>query len=131
MFDHAVSFALIRTYDIISQSQYTVERLQLPQRRDPLINMLDRYAVINRKLFQGAVRMTPDAFQALTYRLSTTNAFRSISSFRHVQQQVAVGLYRLGRSGYGGGVRDVAFACGCSRGSVMSGQIGLLQAYTS
>ncbi|UTT88826.1 hypothetical protein NDA17_002843 [Ustilago hordei] len=51
--------------------------------------MLDRYAVINCKLFQGAVRMTPDAFQALTYRLSTTNAFRSISSFWHVQQQVA------------------------------------------
>ncbi|KAJ1595120.1 hypothetical protein NDA11_002871 [Ustilago hordei] len=92
MFDHAISFALIRTYDIISQSRYT--------------------------LFRGAVRMTPDAFQALTYRLSTTNAFRSISSFWHVQQQVAVGLYRLGRSGNGGGVRDVAFACGCSWGSV-------------
>ncbi|UTT93024.1 hypothetical protein NDA17_003630 [Ustilago hordei] len=62
--------------------------------------MLDRYAVINHKLFRGAVRMTPDAFQALTYRLSTTNAFRSISSFRRVQQQVAVdrtiaGLYEL------------------------------------
>ncbi|KAJ1583817.1 hypothetical protein NDA11_007466 [Ustilago hordei] len=92
MFNHAISFALIRTYDIISQSRYT--------------------------LFQGAVHMTPDAFQALTYRLSTTNAFRSISSFRHVQQQVAVGLYRLGRSGNGGGVCDVAFACGCSWGSV-------------
>ncbi|KAJ1596148.1 hypothetical protein NDA11_006697 [Ustilago hordei] len=92
MFDHAISFALIRTYNIISQSQYT--------------------------LFRGAVRMTPDAFQALTYRLSTTNAFRSISSFRHVQQQVAVGLYWLGQSGNGGGVRDVAFACGCSWGSV-------------
>ncbi|SOV01701.1 uncharacterized protein UDID_18177 [Ustilago sp. UG-2017a] len=118
MFDHAVSFVLIRTYDIISQSRYTVEHLQLPQQRDPLINMLDRYAVINRKLFRGAVCMTPDAFQALTYRLSTTNAFRSISSFWHVQQQVAVGLYRLGRSGNGGGVCDVAFACGCSRGSV-------------
>ncbi|SPC66341.1 uncharacterized protein UHOD_12014 [Ustilago sp. UG-2017b] len=62
--------------------------------------------------------MTPDAFQALTYRLSTTNAFRSISSFWCVQQQVAVGLYRLGRSGNGGGVCDVAFACGCSQGSV-------------
>ncbi|KAJ1603175.1 hypothetical protein NDA14_004360 [Ustilago hordei] len=62
--------------------------------------------------------MTPDAFQALTYRLSTTNAFRSISSFWHVQQQVAVGLYRLGQSGNGGGVRDVAFACSCSWGSV-------------
>ncbi|SPC63752.1 uncharacterized protein UHOD_11319 [Ustilago sp. UG-2017b] len=118
MFDHAVSFALIRTYDIISQSRYTVEHLQLPQQRDPLINMLDRYAVINRKLFRGAVHMTPDAFQALTYRLSTTNAFRSISSFRRVQQQVAVGLYWLGRSGNGGGVCDVAFACSCSRGSV-------------
>ncbi|KAJ1585610.1 hypothetical protein NDA15_007921 [Ustilago hordei] len=118
MFNHAISFALIRTYDIISQSQYTVECLQLPQRKDPLINMLDRYAVINCKLFRGAVRMTPDAFQALTYRLSTTNAFRSISSFQCVQQQVAVGLYRLGQSGNGGGVCDVAFACGCSRGSV-------------
>ena len=118
MFDHAVSFTLIKTYDIISQSQYTVECLQLLQQRDPLINMLDQYAVINRKLFRGAVRMTPDAFQALTYRLSTTNAFRSISSFRHVQQQVAVGLYRLGWSGNGGGVCDVAFACGCSWGSV-------------
>ncbi|KAJ1042465.1 hypothetical protein NDA10_007101 [Ustilago hordei] len=92
MFNHAISFALIRTYNIISQSQYT--------------------------LFRGAVHMTPDAFQALTYRLSTTNAFRSISSFRCVQQQVAVGLYRLGWSGNGGGVCDVAFACGCSRGSV-------------
>ncbi|KAJ1578244.1 hypothetical protein NDA11_000876 [Ustilago hordei] len=92
MFNHAISFALIRTYDIISQSRYT--------------------------LFRGAVHMTPDAFQALTYRLSTTNAFRSISSFRCVQQQVAVGLYWLGRSGNGGGVCDVAFACGCSWGSV-------------
>ncbi|SOV09415.1 uncharacterized protein UDID_18591 [Ustilago sp. UG-2017a] len=80
--------------------------------------MLDRYAVINHKLFRGAVRMTPDAFQALTYRLSTTNAFRSISSFWRVQQQVAVGLYQLGWSGNGGGVHDVAFACGCSQGSV-------------
>ncbi|KAJ1038152.1 hypothetical protein NDA10_002732 [Ustilago hordei] len=80
--------------------------------------MLDRYAVINCKLFRGAVHMTPDAFQALTYRLSTTNAFRSISSFRRVQQQVAVGLYQLGWSGNGGGVHDVAFACGCSWGSV-------------
>ncbi|SAM83271.1 uncharacterized protein UBRO_20757 [Ustilago bromivora] len=51
MFDHAVSFTLIRTYDIISQSQYTVECLQLPQQRDPLINMLDQYAVSNCKLF--------------------------------------------------------------------------------
>ena len=41
MFDHAISFALIRTYNIISQSRYTVERLQLLQRKDPLINMLD------------------------------------------------------------------------------------------
>ncbi|CCF49926.1 uncharacterized protein UHOR_14003 [Ustilago hordei] len=79
--------------------------------------MLDQYAVINCKLFRGAVHMTPDAFQALTYRLSTTNAFRSISSFWHVQQQVAVGLYRLGLSG-NGGVCDVAFACSCSQGSV-------------
>ncbi|SAM82609.1 uncharacterized protein UBRO_20707 [Ustilago bromivora] len=118
MFDHAVSFTLIRTYDIISQSRYTVECPQLPQKRDPLINMLDRYAVSNHKLFQGAVCMTPDAFQALTYRLSTTNAFRSTSSFWHVQQQVAVGLYWLGQSGNGGGVHDIAFACGCSRGSV-------------
>ncbi|SAM80731.1 uncharacterized protein UBRO_20581 [Ustilago bromivora] len=62
--------------------------------------------------------MTPDAFQALTYRLSTTNAFRSTSSFQCVQQQVAVGLYRLGQSGNGGGVCDIAFACGCSWGSV-------------
>ncbi|SAM84044.1 uncharacterized protein UBRO_21080 [Ustilago bromivora] len=62
--------------------------------------------------------MTPDAFQALTYRLSTTNAFRSTSSFRCVQQQVAVGLYQLGQSGNGGGVCDVAFACGCSQGLV-------------
>ena len=31
MFDHAVSFVLIRTYNIISQSRYTVEHLQLPQ----------------------------------------------------------------------------------------------------
>ncbi|SAM64305.1 uncharacterized protein UBRO_20434 [Ustilago bromivora] len=62
--------------------------------------------------------MTPDAFQALTYRLSTTNAFRSTSSFQCVQQQVAVGLYQLGRSGNGGGVCDIAFACSCSRGSV-------------
>ncbi|CCF49945.1 hypothetical protein NDA11_007720 [Ustilago hordei] len=92
MFDHAISFTLIRTYDIISQSRYT--------------------------LFRGAVHMTPDAFQALTYRLSTTNAFRSISSFWHVQQQVAVGLYQLGWSGNGGGVHDVAFACSCSWGSV-------------
>ncbi|SAM82349.1 uncharacterized protein UBRO_20665 [Ustilago bromivora] len=118
MFDHAVSFTLIRTYDIISQSRYTVECPQLPQKRDPLINMLDRYAVSNHKLFQGAVCMTPDAFQALTYRLSTTNAFRSTSSFWHVQQQVAVGLYWLGQSGNGGGVHDIAFACGCSQGSV-------------
>ncbi|SAM76872.1 uncharacterized protein UBRO_20527 [Ustilago bromivora] len=118
MFDHAVSFTLIRTYDIISLSRYTVECPQLPQQRDPLINMLDRYAVSNCKLFRGAVCMTPDAFQALTYRLSTTNAFRSTSSFRRVQQQVAVGLYRLGQSGNGGGVCDIAFACGCSQGSV-------------
>ncbi|SYW74631.1 uncharacterized protein UHO2_01497 [Ustilago hordei] len=68
--------------------------------------------------FQGAVHMTPDAFQALTYRLSTTNAFRSISSFQCVQQQVEVGLYQFGWSGNGGGVCDVAFACGCSWGSV-------------
>ncbi|SAM58687.1 uncharacterized protein UBRO_20403 [Ustilago bromivora] len=80
--------------------------------------MLDQYAVSNHKLFRGAVCMTPDAFQALTYRLSTTNAFRSTSSFWHVQQQVAVGLYRLGQSGNGGGVCDVAFACSCSRGLV-------------
>ncbi|SAM77402.1 uncharacterized protein UBRO_20538 [Ustilago bromivora] len=118
MFDHAVSFTLIRTYNIISQSRYTVEHLQLLQRRDPLINMLDRYAVSNYKLFRGAICMTPDAFQALTYRLSTTNAFRSTSSFQCVQQQVAVGLYRLGQSGNGGGVCDIAFACGCSWGSV-------------
>ncbi|SAM71014.1 uncharacterized protein UBRO_21046 [Ustilago bromivora] len=101
MFDHAVSFTLIRTYNIISQSRYTVEHLQLLQRRDPLINMLDRYAVSNRKLFRGAICMSPDAFQALTYRLSTTNVFRSTSSFWHVQQQVAwtdrtiAGLYEL------------------------------------
>lgn len=31
---------------------------------------------------------------------------------------MAVGLYRLGHSGNGGGVRDIAFACGCSVGSV-------------
>lgn len=118
MFDHAVSFMLIRTYDNISQSWYTVEHLQLLQQRDPLINMLDWYAVTNCKLFRGAVHLTPDAFQALTYRLSTTNAFRSISSFWHVQQQVAVGLYWLGWSGNGGGIHDVAFACSCSWGSV-------------
>lgn len=116
--DHAVSSALIKTYDIISQTRYTVERLQLPSHRDQLIDMLDRYAISNRKLFRGAVRMTPEAFQALTRRLSRTSAFENISSFRRVQQQVAVGLYQLGRSGNGGGVWDIAFACGCSWGSV-------------
>ncbi|SAM84714.1 uncharacterized protein UBRO_21083 [Ustilago bromivora] len=85
---------------------------------DPIINMLDQYAVSNCKLFRVAVHMTPDAFQALTYRLGATNAFRSTSSFRRVQQQVAVGLYWLGQSGNGGGVCDIAFACGCSWGSV-------------
>ncbi|SAM83977.1 uncharacterized protein UBRO_20801 [Ustilago bromivora] len=62
--------------------------------------------------------MTPEAFEALVLRLSTTVAFQHITNSCKVRQQVTVGLYRLGCSGNGDGVCDIAFACGCNWGSV-------------
>ena len=61
--------------------------------------------------------MTPNAFEALVLQLSTTVAFQHITNSHKVRQQVAVGLYHLGHSGNGGGVCDIAFACGCSWGT--------------
>ncbi|SAM73018.1 uncharacterized protein UBRO_21051 [Ustilago bromivora] len=62
--------------------------------------------------------MTSKAFEALVLRLSTTVAFQHITNSCKVRQQVTVGLYHLGHYGNGGGVHDIAFACGCSWGSV-------------
>ncbi|SAM83872.1 uncharacterized protein UBRO_20234 [Ustilago bromivora] len=89
----------------------------MPQHQT-LLDMLDQYLTISCKRFRGLVHMTPEAFEALVLRLSTTVAFQHITNSHKVRQQVAVGLYSLGHSGNGGGVCDIAFACGCSWGSV-------------
>lgn len=115
---HAVSQALMKAYSIIQAQRYSVTRTFMPCHRETLIDILDRCKRTDHKTFRGLVRMSPDAFEALTHRLSTTKVFSSIPDFRYAQLQIAVGLYRLGRSGNGGGVRDIALACGCSWGSV-------------
>ena len=117
-FDHAVSRALITTHSIINDKRYSLPHIYMPQHNQTLLDMLDQYSTISRKRFQGLVHMTPKAFEALVLRLSTTVAFQHITNSCKVRQQVAVGLYHLGHSGNGGGVCDIAFACGCSWGSV-------------
>ncbi|SPC63216.1 uncharacterized protein UHOD_12072 [Ustilago sp. UG-2017b] len=116
-FDHAVSQALITTHSIINKERYSLPHIYIPQHNQTLLDMLDHYLTTSRKRFQGLVCMTPEAFEALVLRLSTTVAFQHITNSRKVRQQVAVGLYHLGCSGNGGGVHDIALACDCSWGS--------------
>ena len=81
-FDYTVSRALLTAYSIIDNSRYSVPSEQGPQRGRKLIDILDQCAGTNRKLYRGLVRMPPEAFQALTQRLSTTNAFHRVKRLR-------------------------------------------------
>ncbi|SPC63881.1 uncharacterized protein UHOD_11363 [Ustilago sp. UG-2017b] len=117
-FDHAVSQALITTHSIINDKRYSLPCTYISQHNQTLLDMLNHYSTISHKRVQGLVCMTPKAFEALVLQLSTTVAFQHITNSRKVRQQVTVGLYCLGHSGNGGGVHDIAFACGCSWGSV-------------
>ncbi|SPO27276.1 uncharacterized protein UTRI_10393 [Ustilago trichophora] len=116
--NYAFSRALAIAYLAVQSDRYSVDRRIMPRRRDTILDRLDHYAEHNHKLYRGLVRMTPQAFEDLTLRLSSTDVFKETRIYRRVQMQIAVGLYCLGRSGNGGGVRDAAFACGCSWGSV-------------
>lgn len=89
-----------------------------PPRR-PLIEEIEYWQGVGQyDRFRGYVRMTPPAFDELVRLLEDTAAFANISDSR-VAKQLAVALYRLGRSGNGAGERDVAAMCGCSVGSVI------------
>ncbi|CDU23334.1 uncharacterized protein SPSC_01963 [Sporisorium scitamineum] len=118
--DHTLSNHLIQAHCLITQERYLVDREHDLTDSGRIMRLLDRYASTNVKLYRGMVRMSPEAFEDLTERLRSTNAFRSTIDFNRVRLQIAVGLYRMGRSGNGGGVRDIAIQCGCSWGSVHS-----------
>ncbi|SPO27686.1 uncharacterized protein UTRI_10164 [Ustilago trichophora] len=117
-YEYAFARALAVMYLAVLSDRYSVERHLLSRRKDTILDRLDHYSEYNHKLYRGLVRMTPQAFEDLTLRLSSTDVFKNTRNYRRVQMQIAVGLYCLGRSGNGGGVRDAAFACGCSWGSV-------------
>ncbi|SOV07456.1 uncharacterized protein UDID_18911 [Ustilago sp. UG-2017a] len=75
-------------------------------------------------MYRGLVRMSPEAFNNLAIRLQQTEAFQwnysssGVMSLNRVQEILSVALYRLGRSGNGGGECDAALQCGCSVGSI-------------
>jgi len=69
--------------------------------------------------------MSPEAFNNLAIQIQQTEAFQwnysssGVMSLNRVQEILSVALYRLGRSGNGGGKRDAALQCGCSVGSIV------------
>jgi len=123
--DHPLplSQGLIRMYVFVLEQRYTVPRQRSITHLDRLIDILDRSAVTDHQLFRGLVRMSPEAFDKLALRLQQTETFKSRYGhplpLDNVQEVLSVGLYRLGRSGNGGGERDSALQCGCSVGSLI------------
>ncbi|SPO21346.1 uncharacterized protein UTRI_00823 [Ustilago trichophora] len=112
---------LVSLYAYIADKRYTTSRTKTVQRTDTLINLLDRMASSNVRTFRGLVRMSPEAFDKLALRIQQTPSFGSGSlSLNRVRQILSVGLYRLGRSGNGGGERDASLQCGCSVGSLVA-----------
>ncbi|SPO23074.1 uncharacterized protein UTRI_01752 [Ustilago trichophora] len=117
--DDSIMHQLLDTYMQAASQRYTAPRGRKRRRQDHLVDLLDEYQHTDRKLFRGLVRMTPTAFEDLVTRLHQTRAFNAGQLERsEVREQVAVALYRFGRSGNGAGFRDIALHCGCSQGSV-------------
>ncbi|SPO23563.1 uncharacterized protein UTRI_02242 [Ustilago trichophora] len=117
--DDSIMHQLLNTYMQAASQRYTAPRGRKRRRQDHLVDLLDEYQHTDRKLFRGLVRMTPTAFEDLVTRLHQTRAFNAGQLERsEVREQVAVALYRFGRSGNGAGFRDIALHCGCSQGSV-------------
>ncbi|SPO27720.1 uncharacterized protein UTRI_10166 [Ustilago trichophora] len=111
---------LVELYTMVQQKRYSVPRTHVMGRNEKLVDLLDRHATTNTRLYRGLVRMTPEAFDNLASRLQSTQAFGSGSlPLRKVREIVSVALYRLGRSGNGGGERDASLQCGCSVGSLI------------
>lgn len=116
--------ALLDQYEEISSLRYAAARIQVPRRKENLLDILLDCEEHNHQRFRGLVRMKPAAFRDLVDKLRATRSFGasngSIREWDWAAERVGVALYRLGRSGNGVRVRDVSLHCGCSDGSVVN-----------
>ncbi|UZJ55984.1 hypothetical protein CBS101457_005304 [Exobasidium rhododendri] len=110
---------LVQELSNLESQRYLAPRICVPKHRC-MIDELNYWAAYNHQRFRGFARMQPQAFDTLANQLKSTVSFSRLPrcTIANVREQLAVALYRLGRSGNAAGVRDVGHACGCSEGSV-------------
>jgi hypothetical protein len=119
--DRSLGVHALEALNDLYQHRYNMPRNQLPHPPGQLQHLLHTMKHARPDHFRRDMRVNPRTFDKLVVELSDDPVFANQSHNRQmpVEEQVAIVLYRFGKSGNGAGLHSVANWAGVGKGTIV------------